>query len=333
MDMEVGVVFASPPTAGCLVIELVSHCASERRDGRIAFSRSLCGLGCVLIVASIPLGCSGLSRRQNANDVVSARQIALRGLDAVQAQQWEQAEQLFAKAVDVCPADERVRWRYAEALWHRGAKAEAIEHMQQAARLSGGDPELLVHLGRMYLGNDDLPHALRIANQTIDSGHQLADAYRLRGDVLVRQAKWHEALADYHAALSIRETYPEVQMAVSRVYFEHGRPQRALSTLLTLAQSYPSAHVPTDVLYLEGLAYKQLRRYEPAISCLAQAEAHGMKTADVYFNLAEAHYLAGDGTNAGLCLRRALELRPQHVAARQLSQQLQRNRQMASLVP
>lgn len=278
------------------------------------------------------MGCSGLSRHQNANDVVSARQIALQGLDAVQAQQWEQAEQLFAKAVDVCPTDERVRWRYAEALWHRGVKGEAIDHMQQATQLSGGDPELLVHLGQMYLGNDDLPHALQVANRTIDSGHHLADAYRLKGDVLVRQTKWHEALANYHAALSIRETYPEVQMAVAHVYFEHGRPQRALSTLLTLSQNYPAAHVPTDVLYLEGLAYKQLKRYEPALGCLAQAESRGMKTADVYYNLAEAHYLAGDRTNASLCLRRALELRPQHIAARQLNQRIQRNRQMASLV-
>ena len=94
------------------------------------------------------LGCSGLSRRWQPDDVVFARQIAQRGMDAVDAGNWQRAEEFFAKAVEVCPVDERVQSRYAEALWRRGSRPEAVEHMKEAVRLSGGDPDLVVRLGR-----------------------------------------------------------------------------------------------------------------------------------------------------------------------------------------
>ena len=51
-----------------------------------------------------------------------ARQIAQRGMDAVDTGNWQRAEEFFAKAVEVCPDDERVQSRYAEALWRRGSR-------------------------------------------------------------------------------------------------------------------------------------------------------------------------------------------------------------------
>src|SRR5690606_624250 len=83
----------------------------------------------LLLLVPAGLGCSSFSRRLQPDDVVLARQIAQRGMDSVDAGNWQRAEQFFAQAVDVCPVDERVQARYAEALWQRGARKDALEHM------------------------------------------------------------------------------------------------------------------------------------------------------------------------------------------------------------
>ena len=250
-------------------------------------------------------------------------------MDAVDAGNWQRAEEFFAKAVEVCPVDERVQSRYADALWHRGSRQEALDHMKEAVRLSGGEPELVVRLGEMHLETGDLQQASQLAERVILSGRQLAGAYRLRGDVRERQGKSDEALADYHRALGMQSQYPEVQMAIAAVYYRQGRPQRALSTLQALAGSYPSGEEPAEMLYWQGLACKALGRHEQAVVHLAQAEGRGLQSADLLYSLAEARYLAGDPAAAQLTLQRAMELEPTHPEAQRLAASIQ-TRQVAS---
>jgi len=279
--------------------------------------------GCLVCALVATSGCAGLSRRWKPDDVVFARQIAQRGMDSVDAGNWQRAEEFFAKAVEVCPMDERVQSRYAEALWHRGARQEAIEHLQEAVRLSGGEPELVVRLGEMNLGIGDLQQATQMADRVISSGRQLASAFRLRGDVHRRYGRLDEALADYHRALSVQPVYPEVQMAIAAVYYRQNRPQRALSTLQALAGSYPSGDEPAEMLYWEGLACKSLGRYDQALVHLEQAESRGMNSVDLFCNLAEARYLTGDAVAAQATLQRAIELEPTNPEVQRLAQTFQ----------
>jgi tetratricopeptide (TPR) repeat protein len=273
----------------------------------------------VLLLLPTAVGCVGFSRRLQPDDVVLARQIAQRGMDAVDAGNWQKAEDSFAQAVEVCPVDERVQARYADALWHRGARKDALEHMQEAVRLSGSEPELVVRLGEMYLETGDLQQAHNSAERVIMSGRQLASAYRLRGDVRQRQGKPDDALADYHRALAMQPQYPEVQMAIAAVYYQQDRPQRALSTLQALAGSYPSGEEPVALLYWQGLACKALNRPEQAVKHLVQAESRGLQSADLLYNLAEARQLAGDSVTAQQTYRRAVELAPNHPDAQRLA--------------
>jgi len=274
----------------------------------------------ILVLLPATVGCAGFSRRLQPDDVVLARQIAQRGMDAVDAGNWQKAEQSFAQAVEVCPVDEQVQARYAEALWHRGARKDALEHMEEAVRLSGGEPELVVRLGEMHLETGDLQQASNAAERVTLSGRQLASAYRLRGDIRQRQGRLDGALADYHRALGVQPQYPEVQMAIARVYYQQGRPQRALSTLQALAGSYQSGEEPVALLYWEGLACKALNRPEQAVRHLSQAEGRGLQSADLLYNLAEARQMAGDLVAAQQTLQRAMELDPDHPDAQRLAQ-------------
>ncbi len=275
-----------------------------------------------LLLGAALVSCAGLSRRPK-DDVVTARQIASQGVEAMRAGNWDQAEQLFEQAVTACDVDERVRSHYAECLWRRSGQGEAIAHMSEAVKLSNRDPALMVRLGEMSLAQGDLHRAGNLASQAIGTGPQLASAFRLEGDVLRREGHWREALASYHRALSLQEDYPEVQMAVAEVYYQHGRYQRSLATLQSLSSSYASGQQPAELLYLEGLACKSLGRYQLAARHLADADKQGLHTPTLLFHLAECRFTTGDTAEARLTVARALELQPQHAGAQQLAARLE----------
>jgi tetratricopeptide (TPR) repeat protein len=279
----------------------------------------------LLLVLLVLAGCTGMTRHRRRDAVVTARQIALRGMDALEAGHLDEAERYFAEAVETCPVDERVRRRYAEALWRRGEGASAIEHMREAARLSGGEPEVLVRLGEMQLAQGQLPQALHLADRAIRSGRASAAAHRLRGDTLARQSpnRWREALACYHRALAIDDGCPRVQLAAAELYLRNGRPRRALATLQRLSRQHAAEQLPLELLHMQGIAYKAVQRYDRSIECLNRLLARQPQNLDALYELADAHYCRGDPDEARRVVRHILDQEPQHIAARQLGERLQ----------
>lgn len=259
-------------------------------------------------------GCGTFGRRA-ADDVVSARQLSLQGMAAVEQGRWQDAESYFNRALETHSSDERAHRQLAEVQWQRGAGDEAIEHMAQAARLSGGDASVTIRLGEMYLAQGDLVRANTAAEEAIRVDRTEAGAWALKGHVLRQQGKRAEALAAYHRALSHQEHYAEVQLAAAEIYRELGRPQRMLGTLEALADQYPPGTQPQQVLFMQGLALKSLNRHHDAVETLSLAARRGPPTADLLYELADAQLHAGDPTNARLALSQALALSPRHPAS------------------
>ena len=259
-----------------------------------------------------------------AENVISAREMTLSGLDAMQRGKWEQAENHFGRAIEACPTDERTHHHYAEALWQRGAVQPALDHMEKAVKLSGGDALLLVKLGEMYLNVGELNKAYDAAERAIQGDHQLATAWALRGDVLFEQQQLSQALASYHRALSYQKSYPKVQLAAARIYHQLDRPRRTLTTVEALQNQYRSGTEPQDLLVLHGLALKKLGQYSEAVNSLAAATKRDRPTSEILYYLAEAQMLAGDHANARLSLTAALDINPRHLASRQLLERVDR---------
>lgn len=289
----------------------------------------VCLLSAGLLILGLSGGCSTFGERYHRDDVVLARQIARQGADAFHNGDWDQAEQCYAKAVETCPVDERVRARYAETLWKQQRYEEAIKHQQEAVRISGGATELIVRLSEMYLTQGDLHRADHLIKRAIKSGRESAVAYRVQGDILERQGDWDGALAAYHRALSIQSDYPEVRMALARVYLRAARPQRALATLQALADTYPPNEKPADLAYWQALAFAALGRHSRAVDHFVMAESRGMQSADLLFQLAHSHYLAGEITAARRVLQQAMHVAPTHPQAPQLCDLIQNERRTA----
>lgn len=284
----------------------------------------------VIVAAALAVGASGCRafRCPKASDetIAEARQLSLQAAAARQHNHWQQAETLFADAVLKCPSDERARCGYAESLWQRGAQDEAIAHMEEGVRLSGHDPDRVVQLGEMYLARGDLQPAAAQAERAIRASRQLAAAWALRGKVHAAQGNQSEALASFHRALTIRQPYPDVQLSLAQTYHQQGRPQRALATLQTLADSFPPDQIPVDVLIHQGLALRQLGRHGDAAQALAQAAERGNPSAELLCELGRAHAGAGDTAAARLAIAAALDRDPNHAGAIALRNELDASR-------
>lgn len=253
--------------------------------------------------------------------------MSLRGFDSLQQGKLEDAEAWFANAIETNPVDERAHVQYAELLWQRDLRENAIKHLEQSVKLSGGDPALVVRLGEMYLAQGDAERAWQQAERAIQSNHQLPCAWALRGDVRRHQGKLQEALAEYHRSLSFEGHCPHVQLGLASIYRQQNRPRRALSTLDALAEHYPPSELPQDLLLEQGLALKALGRHENAVSLLAQAAQRGEPSTELLFHLAEAQLLSGDTTNARLALVAALAQEPTHGPSHQLQGQIDEQQQ------
>jgi tetratricopeptide (TPR) repeat protein len=269
------------------------------------------------------LGCRALRSRKTSDEgIAAARKLSLQGIDAQQRGQWDRAEMLFAAAILKCPSDERARCGYAESLWQRGQCDMAISHMEEAARLSGHDPERLVRLGQMYLERGSFVGAERQADVAIAANPQLAAAWALRGQVLQAKGNRTDALASFHRALSYQSSYPEVQLAIADIYAAENRPERALATLQSLESSFPRGQAPSSVLVGEALALRALSRHRDAARLLADAVRQTNPSADLLYELARTQALAGETGSARQTAIAALEREPQHVACAALMQEL-----------
>lgn len=293
---------------------------------RLRFSQTALFSGLLLIF----VGCRTFCPRSLEQNVVDARQASLQGMDAMQQGRWDEAERIFAGAVKACPDDERARGCYAETLWHRGACEQALVNMQEAVKLSGDDPQRLVQLGEMQLATKQLGKAAECADRAIAKNSRLSSAWALRGEVRMARGQFDDALADYHRSLAYSNHQPHVQMAVAQIYRRQERPQRALSTLETLAQQYPPGETPLDVVALQGTTLKALGRHQEAAEMLASAASRGTPGADLLFQLAEAQFLSGDASAAHASLDLALAQDPRHAAGLNLRAEMERNQTMTA---
>jgi tetratricopeptide (TPR) repeat protein len=225
------------------------------------------GMGIALSLS----GCGILRNRTENKQLVHARQLSLRGADALQRARSQDAELLFSEAIKQSPMDERAHWGYATTLWNRGDQAKAIEHMREAIRLSGDNPQYLVQFGEMLLKVGNYADAEAAANAVLANNHKNPAAWALLGNVHQAKREWDDARNCYQRALLIQSDYPEVQLKLAEVYRTLGKPQRSLAVLDRMVDLHNTASHDAEALLYRGLALADLNRTQEAAETLAKA--------------------------------------------------------------
>ena len=231
-------------------------------------------LGVAIIVASCGSGCRLVQRRGPVPpEVADARRLCNEGLSAADRDDLVRAEGLLEEAVARCPVDIDARQHYADVLWRRGLKMEAVGQITRALELSPSDPALCVTGGGMYLELGLLAEADRLAGEAVRLAPRSAEAWHLRGRVALARGQSEPALADFHRALALAPEDRGILLDTAEAYRRLDRPQRALATLAVLGETYGPAELPADVLVLEGLAQEALGRPADAVESYRRAVA------------------------------------------------------------
>lgn len=278
----------------------------------------------VLVVSALLLGGCRSSGSQGPvpKSLAKCRQLSQRGIAAAERGHHQQAETLLAEAIEACPVDTEARRHYAETLWHRGARQEAVDQLQQAGRLAE-DAMLRVRLAEMQLALGRMDSAGESAEAALDLNPRLSAAWAIRGRVMRAGGQLRQALADYHRSLAYAPDNRQILLEITELYCQLNRPQRALATLHSLTATYTPGEEPQQVLYLMGLVYVSLGRWEDGIESLSAAAIRDDPTPEILYRLAEAELLAGHPLQAAAAARDALKLQPQHGPSHELLDRIQ----------
>jgi tetratricopeptide (TPR) repeat protein len=267
----------------------------------------------ILLATSLPVGCQFPSRQGPVpKSLAECRRLSQQGVAAMDRGRQQDSEALLVKAVAACPTDAEARRHYAESLWRRGARQEAIAQLEESSRLTGEDAAISTRLAEMYLANGQLELARQNANRAIDLDPRLAGAWAIRGRVMRTAGLTRDALDDDLRALQYAPKDREVLFEVAELYRRDDKPERALQTLQTLSETYSPGEEPGQVLHLMGLAYVALGRCDDAVESLANAVQRGRATPEMYCDLGKAQLLLGRSGDAANSAREALAIQPQH---------------------
>ena len=296
---------------GCAVVD------GGRRAARQKARRGvMLGVAMGFLVAAgcrIP-GYGGIKSRT----VLTSRQLSQQGSSALYRQDWASAESLFSRAVAACPFDVDARGRYAETLWHRGAREEAIAQLVEATKIAPEDPRLLVLLAEYHLTAGQVNEARRDAEAAIDLEPKSCEAWTVRGRVMRQLGDNRQALADLHRALSYDPRNAQVLHDLAQTYLAAGEPQRALANLQSLLEFHPPGDEPSQLLFETGLAYARLGRYAEAIASYQIASARDPRNPEILFALSEAEMARGRTTEARQALEQAIARDPANPRYQQL---------------
>lgn len=279
----------------------------------------LSGIATAIGLAVVLTGCRlpGLRGPVSA-DLAKSRQLSQQGIASLERGQPLEAETALTKAVKTCPTDPDARRYYAEALWAKNARPEAITQLEEGCRLSPEDTAMRVRLAEMYLAAGRVDLARATAERAIDLNPKLAAAWAIRGRTMRAAGDLRQALADFHRTLGYSPEDRQVQMEVAEVYRQLRQPQRSLETLQSLADTYSPGEEPQQVCYLLGLAYAELGRNEDAAESFSTAVSRGPPTPELLCRLAEAQWAIGRTGDAAMAVQQAVSLDPQYPASREL---------------
>jgi tetratricopeptide (TPR) repeat protein len=262
-----------------------------------------------------------------SQQLLTSRHYSQQGLAAMERTEFERAEDLLSRAVKACPTDFEARRHYAEALWQRGHRREAIAQLDEASRLVPDDPTIYVRIAEMRLDMGQIAAARQAAEQGLDLDPKVAQTWAVHGRVMYAVGDQRQALADYHRALGYAPTDRQILLSVAELYRQLGEPQRAIFTLQKLNDTYPPGEEPPQVLYLLGMAYSATGRYDDAVETLTAAMLRDRPTPELLARLAETQLARGRADEAASAAREALALDPNHEASRQILARVEQARQ------
>ncbi len=183
----------------------------------------------------------------------------------------------------------------------QAGRAAAAEEKLRAALAARWDPEVADKLADVRFAQGDRAEALRILTEVVDRGGPTAQSLWRRGQAEEAGGQLQQAVATWERAAALasgpggRDLLQDLAAAHERL----GDKEKA--------KRYPArAHLAA------GIAAVDAGRWDEATTALGHATEADPASANAWFELAEAHRLAGRPADARAAYERCLKLNPDH---------------------
>jgi len=233
-------------------------------------------------------------RNNNARDTAQIqRSIELneRGVLAIKARDFSQAEDLFTKAIEIDTRNITAVFNLAGMYITNKKESLAVTLLSRYTKDFPKDAGLQARLGDAYFGSQDPKNAI-IAYETalrIDPNYP-ALPVKL-GSLYAMQNKLDKAAIMYERAVKSNPKDLQSLQNLSNIYLGLGKPQLAISTAKKALQISSSA----DMYVTLGNAYQELRDDKSALNAFQRAKDLGYKDP----NLAKVIEALSERNNAG----------------------------------
>ncbi|MBF0159883.1 MAG: tetratricopeptide repeat protein [Magnetococcales bacterium] len=167
----------------------------------------------------------------------------------------------------------------------------------------------LLHQTVAAYQQQDLPTALRCCDQLMQLDNSRADAWSLRGVLLVNAGRLAEAESAYLRAIELQPGFVDAWFNLGNLYLRQKLYDRALERYqhcLVLDPRYASAYEQMGQLYVD------VNQPGKALQFLQQAVSLRPDSASLYNNLGKLFWEGGNSEQGASLFRRAVQLAPQH---------------------
>jgi tetratricopeptide (TPR) repeat protein len=189
-----------------------------------------------------------------------------------------------------------------------GQRAEALLSLATAAGLAPNDPAPLRASGRIHLESGDLAKAMADFDRGLERQPKFVPLMLDRAEVLARQQRWPDAIAQVQAAEQLAPADLEVQMKLADIYQGARRWDEAEARYLKVIGLAPKLPFPYN-----NLAWMTVARggdAAKAVRWARQAVALSPNSSPFHDTLGWAQRAAGDLPGATTSLQQAIKLEP-----------------------
>jgi tetratricopeptide (TPR) repeat protein len=257
------------------------------------------------------------------------------------------AEQVFKEALAKQPDSRPTRWGLANFYIQRKQFDAALATLQEMTRRDRNDREAEVRIAEVYVGlKKKLDDADKILHGVLERNPNYAEAHYIRGKSLKARNQPDKALAEFDAAIRLKEWLPgpyveranllavrgdlegaqtalnevlrrnknnlTARGALAKVLALRQRPQDALQEAADVLSSAPENE---DALAAQGEAFWTLGRFKESKEILVKLCAMRPEYGPYWHRLAVVEATGGDLPNAVAHLRKAIDLRPDYSPA------------------
>ncbi len=197
-----------------------------------------------------------------------SKALIVRGVEALQKGEHDQALQLFEQASTETP-QLATSWHYLGVAWERkGDSQKALAAWRKALDLEPDYPQTHSSLGLMFARREDCEAAAAEFRKALMSDPDDAQAHYNLGLCLQRRNRLDEALAEFTESVALQPDYTDARMQMALTLSAKGGPEAAASVYRELLRRSPNLAEAHNNL---GLALLELGDYRGAEAAFHQA--------------------------------------------------------------